>query len=149
MVSIPNFFRWRRIKRRSEAQKSSMQGAWQKRTGMDSGCEQATSDKENKGEVMGNVVELSEWTKRYEKRYRNEKKRTRRITEKLQATKQKLLDIISTRDATKDLLQETQSQLQQKNMWFQTWPAARRLWKNETVVFRSVLAEHVARRTWL
>lgn len=111
MGKVQDIFRWNPKKKRSAAQKASaskgITNAAKAREG------DATSDKENRDdEVIGEKERLKQRAEKYEKNFQKERKKVGRITQSLQAVKQKLRNLTTTRDTTKDLLHKTQGQLE-------------------------------------
>jgi chromosome segregation ATPase len=113
MGKVQDIFRWNPKKKRSAAQKASASKGITNAAKARLGEDDATSDKENwDDEVIGEKERLKQRAEKYEKNFRNERKKVGRITQSLQAVKQKLCNLTTTRDTTKDLLHKTQGQLE-------------------------------------
>jgi chromosome segregation ATPase len=112
MGKLGDLFRWKPKKRRSAAQNHSL-GKAQIALAQDD--EDATSDKENTGvDVAEEMARLEERAQRYEKGYRNERKKGGQMSRHLEAAKQTLQNVISSQDTIQDCLHEAQAQLELK-----------------------------------
>jgi chromosome segregation ATPase len=111
-TKLRDLFRWKPKKQRSAAQNHSLQKA---RSALAQDDEDTTSDKENTSfDITEEVAQLEERAKRYEKNYRNERKKAGRVARHFEAAKQKLRDMTSSRDTMENLLHEAQVQLELK-----------------------------------